>query len=93
MALSNEYYEYHLTPKGWIIGSVKYDHKFEAVKIPADRVLTCRYCDKIPCMGAKGYKYKSIVFEEKVSKRVRDLIRLYGKDPEGFEDWENKPLY
>jgi hypothetical protein len=41
MAASKEWFEYHLTPRGWEIGSHKVDVANEVTKaLPTDRVLT-----------------------------------------------------
>ena len=48
MSASNEWTEYHLTRKGWMAGSSKFDFGPEnVVTPPVDRVLTCRYREKV----------------------------------------------
>lgn len=43
MSASNEWTEWHLTPRGWEEGTCKTDFKLTEVSPPEDRVLTTRY--------------------------------------------------
>lgn len=45
MSLSNEWFEYHLTPAGWIAGTEKLDSGTRNVPVPTDRVLTVQFHD------------------------------------------------
>jgi hypothetical protein len=43
---SNEWTEWHLTPRGWVRGSTRRDPKvIDDVEPPSDRALTKRYCE------------------------------------------------
>ena len=45
MTASYEWTEYHLTPLGWVRGTVKTDFDREDVEPPADRILSVRYAN------------------------------------------------
>jgi hypothetical protein len=46
MTASYEWTEYHLTPLGWVRGTVKTDFDREDVEPPADRILSVRYIEE-----------------------------------------------
>lgn len=47
MAASKEWTEWHLTPNGWIRGTVKTDFTIDVVERPNDAIATWRYSEEI----------------------------------------------
>jgi hypothetical protein len=43
MSLSNDSWEWHLTPTGWVLGTERLDQFVEYREIPEDRVLSGRF--------------------------------------------------
>lgn len=43
MSLSNDSWEWHLTPTGWVLGTERLDQFVESREIPVDRVLSGRF--------------------------------------------------
>ncbi len=43
MALTNDSWEWHLTPTGWVLGTERLDQFIEQREVPTDRVLSGRF--------------------------------------------------
>ncbi len=85
MSASEEWVEWHLTPSGWIKGSIHLDfNKTEVVDVPRDRVLTCMYKEY---MSSGFSKLKTSVKEEWKSENeevIQELLKKFGSCPKGF---------
>ncbi|NMO17484.1 hypothetical protein HPC49_05560 [Pyxidicoccus fallax] len=82
MSASREWREWHLTPNGWVQGSVQTD--FSDVKqmpTPADRVLTCRYLEELGAAGGKWHKGVSEEWRSKDETTVGTLLKQFGECP------------
>jgi hypothetical protein len=88
MALSNERFEFHLTPKGWVEGDEKLDFgKEKKVPVPADRVMTICCRDRQSCLHAKAQLSRSVVWRSSDEASVKTLVKRFGACPKGFEHW------
>lgn len=81
MSLSNEYFDWHLTPRGWVEGTSGYDFGPVLVKPPSDRVLTVRHHDETPVV------YRRIQWVEEIwrsddERLVEKLVAQHGRVPE-----------
>ncbi len=47
MSLTNDSWEWHLTPTGWVLGTEKLDQFVEEREIPEDRVMSGRFEEKL----------------------------------------------
>ena len=87
MSLSNEWWEYHLTPSGWQEGSEKLD--FAAVKDrppPTERVLTLKFRDRQSCYYAPVERWYEIVWRHKDKEKIDALVEEFGELPEPYRD-------
>lgn len=91
MSISSEWTEYHLTPSGWVEGSRCVDFGGATTLVPPrDRVLTCRYSEKIrsPYVGGRlefvPEKRTQEVWRHEADGRVRKLLDKFGPCPEGI---------
>ena len=81
MSLSIEYYEYHLTPNGWIIGTFHTDiiNGSKEVEIPNDRVLTVRCYDELISVFSESIYYELENWKCKDEELINKLKKKYGK--------------
>ena len=80
MAASNEWDEWHLTPNGWVPGSVKTDFKFTEVPAPEGRVATYRYREYIASVYSKvEFTWERIWVDEDAP--IQALLDQHGKYP------------
>jgi hypothetical protein len=56
MALSDEWWEYHLTPQGWVEGSEHLDSSFKKVAAPEGTVLTVRWVEYVSSSYSKAHR-------------------------------------
>ena len=90
MSASNEWFEYHLTPAGWVAGSEKID--FAGLKpkpAPIDRVLTVRYHEFMSSSFSKMKKWREEVWRSDDEAKVRELVATHGKAPEGYQGYSS----
>jgi len=88
MSLTNEWFEYHLTPSGWIDGSEKLDFVgIKEVAIPDDRVLTIRCHEHQSCSFAKAKFWREDVWRSNDSIQVKTLVEKFGVSPEAYLQW------
>jgi hypothetical protein len=83
MSLSNEWYEWHLTPRGWVIGSQKLD--FGGVQLedpPPDRVLTIREREFVGAMGGKMHRSFDEEWGTDDDATLKSLADQYGWKPQ-----------
>ncbi|MEX1013922.1 MAG: hypothetical protein WDZ80_02060 [Candidatus Paceibacterota bacterium] len=86
MALSKEYQEYHLTPKGWVMGSFKGDvlgSSYE-IPIPKDRVLTIACFDELPSAFSEPFYYDRVIWKLKNEQLIEKLKTKWDKKPQWY---------
>jgi hypothetical protein len=82
MAASNEWWEYHLTPRGWEDGSSKLDSGGgERKDPPPDRVLTIRVSEYMSSTFSPLERGESEEWRSSDSALVASLIEQYGARP------------
>ncbi|WP_094676412.1 hypothetical protein [Hydrocoleum sp. CS-953] len=83
MSASNEWEEWHLTPDGWIEGTLKTDFSRKEVEIPTNRVATYRYQEYLASTFSKMDRdwLKTSGDDEET---ITSLIELHGKYPTKF---------
>lgn len=82
--LSNEWSEYHLTPRGWEDGSDKTDFASTTTMRPdpPDRVLTLRYSETQSSMFSAMNRSLDERYRHSDAKLVAELISKFGDRPE-----------
>jgi hypothetical protein len=85
MSLSIEYYEYHLTPGGWIAGSFQADILGGSIEeeIPIDRVLTIRCFDELISVFSESVYSEKETWKCDDEEIINQLKEKYGK-PDWF---------
>lgn len=79
MSASNEWDEYHLTPRGWEEGSSKTDFAPEKeVPPPADRVLTKRFIDYQSSAFSRPHRYWEERWRSSDGAAVQELLAKHG---------------
>ena len=80
MSLSIEYYEYHLTPNGWIDGTFQADILGGSieVEIPIDRVLTIKCYDELISAFSESVYYEEETWKCEDEKLINKLKKIYG---------------
>lgn len=81
MSASNEWFEYHLTPRGWESGSSKTDFEREEIAPPADRVLTIRLSEYMSSSFSPLQRSSEEVWRSSDAERVTELVRTFGASP------------
>jgi hypothetical protein len=85
MSASDEWAEWHLTPRGWEPGDVKLDVVgVEKGPLPADRVLTCCYNEHMGSAFSKLRKSVSEKWRSEDTTAVSALLRKFGNCPESL---------
>ena len=83
MSASNEWAEWHLTSRGWQIGSYQLDFgQLVSVSSPEDRVLTCKYAEFMSSVYSKLEKGVTPVWESPDTTRVQELLEEFGECPD-----------
>ena len=82
MAASREWREWHLTPRGWVRGTVKYDFDKTELPTPPERVLTCTYTEEVtsPVSPAMSRTVDEDWRSEDL-QLVETLLKQYGECP------------
>jgi hypothetical protein len=83
MSASNEWQEYHLTPRGWVPGNYKHDGGSGEVTVPEppDSVAVYRYREKIPSMYSLADCTTSLVRTIGSQEAVVELLDRFGPCP------------
>jgi hypothetical protein len=81
MAASNEWFEYHLTPRGWEMGSNKTDFAREEKDPPPDRVLTVRVSEFMSSSFSTLERGQQELWRSPNSERVAALVKQFGASP------------
>lgn len=82
MSASNEWTEWHLTPRGWESGSEMVDIGNETYKSPpADRVLTFKYCEHMSSMYSGIDKTCNETWRGSDASVIESLLATFGPAP------------
>jgi len=83
MSASNEWFEYHLTVRGWINGSEKLDVVgIKEKQLPHDRVLTLRFHDYLSSSFSGMDRWYEEQFRSEDDYLVNELLNKFGEIPE-----------
>lgn len=83
MSASNEWTDWHLTPRGWERGSQKCDNQPEVTKpVPVDRVLTSRFTEEVSGLGGRADRYGETTWRHEQETKIIELLAKYGECPE-----------
>ncbi|RUV07435.1 hypothetical protein EOA79_04520 [Mesorhizobium sp. M1A.F.Ca.IN.020.03.2.1] len=82
MSASNEWTEYHLTPKGWVTGTEKTDFNVRERERPADAVQTVKVRDYQSSVFSQVDHTREIVWEAKDSQKIAKLKSKFGEAPD-----------
>lgn len=92
MSASNEYFEYHLTPGGWVDGSQKIDFQGRTERpTPTDTLLTVCFREFM-ASAYSGLQLTADVKEIGERDQIDDALKAHGVEPYGnasfsFRDW------
>lgn len=81
MAASNEWFEYHLTPRGWEMGSNRTDSSREEKRPPADRVLTIRISEHMSSSFSRIVRDAEELWASGDADAIADLQARFGAMP------------
>jgi hypothetical protein len=82
VSASDEWTEWHLTPRGWERGSQRLDFSgVITVPPPADRVRTVIVRDTVSSMYSALEQSSDELWSHSDTDRVAELTRLYGPPP------------
>lgn len=82
MVASEEWWEYHLTPEGWVDGDCKLDFgETQQRSVPKDRLLTVRKTEVISSPYSRCEATWTEVYRAAEEERVKQLIDRYGSQP------------
>ena len=79
MSASNEYWTWHLTPKGWVEGTEKLDSGTTERPVPDDTVLTLEYHERYSSIYSSPERW---IETEIINQAESDMLkRQYGSKP------------
>ena len=82
MSATNEWTEWHLTPRGWERGSERQDFGgIKTVISPKDRVLTVRWVEYQAEARAKAQLYHEKIWEHEDEELIEKYKNTYGDPP------------
>ena len=81
MSASNEWTEWHLTPRGWVRGAEKEDFRKIEHDPPPDRVKTVRWHDYWSSSFSKPDRYHSDEWSSEDKAAVAALETKFGPPP------------
>ncbi|WP_192182191.1 hypothetical protein [Mesorhizobium amorphae] len=82
MSASNEWTEYHLTPKGWVTGSEKTDFNLAEHPRPHDAVQTVKVRDYLSSIYSTVEHTRTIIWEAKDVQAIAKLKAKFGEAPD-----------
>jgi len=88
MSASNEWFEFHLTPNGWVKGSERFDFGLEEKIAPNDRVLTLRFYEYMSSPFSSISKYREKLYHHENNELVNSLVDRFGELPKNYEESE-----
>ena len=85
MSASNEWFEYHLTPDGWVDGSEKVDFSGVHIKeAPENRVLTLKFHEYLSSPFSKMDTWYTETWRHSDNNLIEKLIKKFGSKPERY---------
>ena len=81
MAASNEWFDYHLTPRGWELGTNKTDFAYEEKAPPSDRVLTIRLTEYLSSHFSTMDRGREELWRSPDEAGMAALIKTFGSSP------------
>jgi hypothetical protein len=82
MSASNEWTEWHLTPRGWEEGDTKKDFVgTKTTPTPKDRVLTFRYKEFLSSVYSKPDIGKTMIWRCNDEQLIKNLLDKFGECP------------
>lgn len=80
-----EWWEFHLTPKGWVKGSENMLDGAKERPTPADRLLTIRQHEHAPSRYAAPQTWSAIVWRAGDTRAIASFREQFGQMPPGSE--------
>ena len=90
MSGNREWWEFHLTPKGWIRGSERMLDGAKDRPIPSDRLLTIRQHEHASSAYAPPQTWSAIVWRHTDSRAIATMREQHGQMPPGSERYPFK---
>lgn len=85
MSASNEWAEWHLTPRGWERGDFQLDAgRAQKGRIPSDRVMTCTYREYLSSAFSSLDRTVREEWRDADNSLADHLLARYGPCPETF---------
>lgn len=85
MSASNEWTEYHLTPKGWVEGSCQVDFAgVQHKEPPPDRVITERYREELSSSFSKVHRTTTVQWMSGDTATIARLKGQFGQCPQSL---------
>ncbi len=85
MAASNEWTEWHLTPKGWVSGSTRVDSVgVTSAAPPDDRVLTVSYREHLSSSYSRLERLSTEKWRASDDALVQRLLARWGPPPDSL---------
>lgn len=82
MSASNEWFEHHLTPRGWVPGSRKLDFAgMTDVPAPEDRVMTVTNYEYLSSPHSKLERWSEVTWTSNDGDRIAALQAEFGAQP------------
>ncbi|QHG70168.1 hypothetical protein [Ensifer adhaerens] len=81
MSASNEWTEWHLTPRGWEEGDSKTDFAFNSKAAPADAVQTVKNREYLSSSFSKLEKTSEIQWSSDDKALIAELLAKFGEAP------------
>lgn len=81
MSASNEWTEWHLTPKGWERGTEKEDFRRIDRDPPTDRVLTAKYREYLSSSFSTMDKSSEVIWKCDDETSIAALLAKFGEAP------------
>lgn len=81
MSASNEWTEWHLTPRGWEEGTCKTDTALNEVTPPRDRFLTMKYQEFLSSTYSKADIGTKEIWRSSDGLAIENLLRQFGPCP------------
>lgn len=90
MSGNREWWEFHLTPKGWVKGSEQLQAGAKERPVPPDRMLTIRQHEHAPSRFAPPQTWSAIVWRHSDTRAIATLRAQFGEMPPGSERYPFK---
>ncbi len=81
MSASNEWTEWHLTPRGWEEGTCKTDFALTTVTPPEDRLLTMKYQEYLSSRYSKTDTRLIEIWRGQDGRQIELLLAQFGPCP------------